>query len=419
MATTLESAEGYFKDIFASKLNDVIPDNAKLTKKIKFDTGNKLGEQYSQPVVLTNEQGVTYALHSDGVFDLNASINMSTKEAILNAVQFVIRSQMPTNFVTRAVTAGKQAFGSSIGLVVRNMMNSMTHRLESSILYGNKGIGKTSTSVNSDTSTTVVTITAATWAAGMWAGGETAKINFYNSTSQVSSSTDGDFAISAVDITDRKLTVTGTATGIAALDTAAQTSGVALDIYWKGSYGKEMKGIDEIVTNTGVLFNINAANYHLWKGNSYAVDGSITFEKITTSINDAVVKGLNGKVCAYMSPYTWTKLMQDLSGDRSYDQSYSRNKLENGTEQVMLYSQNGVIEIESHNMVKAGEAFILPIDELSRIGSTDITFNNPANGGKFFRELTDKDGFELKAYSEQSLFCTAPAKMTKLTGITN
>ena len=55
---------------------------------------------------------------------------------------------------------------------------------------------------------------------------------------------------------------------------------------------------------------------------------------------------------------------------------------------------------------------------IKRIGSTDVTFNNPGMGNKFFRELTDNAGFELRVYSDQAVFIEKPAKATKITGLT-
>ena len=56
-----------------------------------------------------------------------------------------------------------------------------------------------------------------------------------------------------------------------------------------------------------------------------------------------------------------------------------------------------------------------------RVGSTDITFKLPGQEyeDRFFRELTDRAGFELRAYTDQALFCEAPGKLVLIEDIVN
>ena len=76
----------------------------------------------------------------------------------------------------------------------------------------------------------------------------------------------------------------------------------------------------------------------------------------------------------------------------------------------MFHSQNGAIKIVSSIYVKAGSAYILCMDEFMRVGSSDITFKQPGFEGEFFRILNDSNGYELRAYTDQALFCSAPGK---------
>lgn len=418
--TTLE---GLFKRIYADKLLNLIPDNAKLVKDISFSQNNRLGDTYEQPVVLTNEHGFTYSAAGNGAFDLNAAIAMTTKNARVPSVQVMVRSQIDYESASKASSGGEQAFRKSTELIVKNMMDSFTHRLEASILYGNSGIGTTASSANASSTSTVVTFSAASWAIGMWAGSEGAKLNFYNTTVPVgnadATNADAVFVVTAVDVANKAITVSGTATGIAALDTEISGSAASVKVYWFGSYGTaDMYGIDTQITNTGSLFGINASSYHLFQGNSVAIGGALTLAKFLDSTTLAIGKGLRGDVTAYISPMSFADLNAEVSAYQRLDHSYSKEKENWGTQELALFAQNGLIRVVPHTMVKGGEGFIFPLDCVKRIGSTDITFNNPGMGDKFFRELTDKAGFELRAYSDQTIFIDKPAVTTKLTGIT-
>jgi hypothetical protein len=73
----------------------------------------------------------------------------------------------------------------------------------------------------------------------------------------------------------------------------------------------------------------------------------------------------------------------------------------------------------SHAMVKEGEGFIFPKKRLKRVGAADLSFKTPGRADEIFLHLPDKNAYELRIYGNQALFCEAPAKCVKLTGITN
>lgn len=418
--TTVSQLDGLFKVVYGDKLENLIPDNAILTKKVKFSQGEKMGKQYNFPVVLTNEHGVTRAVAGSGAFTLKSSIAMTTQEAALTSYQHVIRSTMDYEAAAKATSKGKSSFFNATELLLKNMLESMTYEMELDMLYGQKSIGATSVYTAVSATSTKLTINTADWAVGIWAGAENMTLNFYDGATLISAGTDAVFTVTAVDVDNYQITVTGSSAGITALETALAATTGMLDIYRDGAYGQTMAGIDKIITNTGTLFGISAATYNLWKGNSYAVGGNLTFEKTVKGLNSAIGRGLkNQKMQLFISPYTWTVLMNDLEGDRRYDSSYKKDKAETGWMNLELFSQNGAIEVISHNMVKQGEAFAFPVENLKRIGSTDVTFKNPGNNSEFFRELNDNAGFEVRAYSDQAIISVRPAFMVKYTGISN
>jgi hypothetical protein len=126
-------------------------------------------------------------------------------------------------------------------------------------------------------------------------------------------------------------------------------------------------------------------------------------------------KGLTEEdVVCLVNPKHWNKLMTDQAAKRQYDSSYSSEKMENGSKSLIFYGQNGKIEIHASLFVKEGFAYIFPPAELERIGSSDITFERPGFPGKFFKEMESANGYELRAYSDQALFTSAPGKMAVL-----
>jgi hypothetical protein len=426
--TTVSQLDGLFKEVYADRLENLIPDNARLISMVNFSERDREGNKYNQPVVLTCEHGVTYASAGDGAFYLMSPVAMTTQNAELNGSQLALRASI--DYETASKAAGsKKAFIKSTELIIQNMLESITMRLELSAIYGGigtgNGLGQTEDAYDlSDDDTLYLQLTDASWAVGIWAGSENAYVNFYNGTSIIGTAGSNgalgtaDFKITEIDITNKRIQVSGDSTVLSTLSTTAQTSGTNLDIYWKDAYNKEMTGLNDIVTNTGTLFNINATNYHLWRGNTYAVSGTLTMATFLKAMGLPVSRGLNEPAQSFCNPDVWAVLNSELAGNRRYDGSYKVDKGTNGFKAITFYAPNGDIEIIGHPCIKTADMFVFPKKRFKRIGASDITFTNPGTGYKFFRELTDQAGFELRVYTHQALFCETPAKCLKLTGIT-
>ena len=91
--------------------------------------------------------------------------------------------------------------------------------------------------------------------------------------------------------------------------------------------------------------------------------------------------------------------------------------MENGAKTIKFHSQNGMVEIVPSIFVKEGMAFVLCKEDWVRVGSTDITFKRPDRGDEFFRDLTDHMGYELRAYTDQALFCARPGRQVIITNL--
>lgn len=419
--TTPSQLSGLFKESYSDDIQNLIPEVAKVVKMIPFIQRDKeLGNKYHQPVIVAQEQGVTYAAADSGAFALEDSVAMTMQDAQVQGSQMLLRSAISYDAAARASNS-KKAFVKSTELLVENMMESLTKRLEICLLHGQCGIGVNESSVNINGTSTTIQISTATYAAGIWSGLEGAKVQFYlvSNGALISSGADSVFTVTSVDTDLRKAVVTGTATGITALDAAADT-----DIYFKGarssaSAWNEMAGLRKIMSNTGTLFNIDAATYNLWKANLVTTSGAFTMSKLLAALSKAVQRGLNEKVVALVNPNTWANLASDIAALRRFDGSYSKNKAENGSESLSFYAQNGEIEIVSHNIVKEGECFVFPPKRCKRIGAQEISFKTPGREDEIFLHLPSNAGFEMRLYSDQSLFVETPARCVYISGIVN
>lgn len=393
-SNTLDTLNGLFKEVYAKDLIELIPDGVKLLSKIPFaKKESALGGFYHQPVVLGQEHGVTFAGAGDDAFTLEAPIAGQIKDAQVRGTQLVLRSVMGYASASRSSEGGSKAFKQATKFLVGNMLRSVTKKLEIEMLYGQMGYGTVAS-----TAGVVLSIPAGEWAPGIWAGAENMPIEIRNAAGNV---VRGIAKVVMVNFENKSITLDTMPAGV-----------IATDVIWhKGAYSNEFAGIHKIITNTGVLFNIDASQYSLFKGNEFdALAGALSFAKIQDAIAKAVEKGLDNDVMVIVNPSVWSDLLTDQAALRMTDSSYSTEVAENGSKEIKFHGQNGMIEIVPSIYCKQGYSYVISPDEMVRIGSTDVTFKRPGKGDEFFRELENAAGYELRCYTDQALFCHAPGK---------
>lgn len=405
----LSTLNGLFKEVYADKLENLIPDGVRLLKEIPFVAKDRQnGSLYHQPVVLGLEHGVTFSKGGEA-FGLESAVAGQIKDARVEGTQMVLRSVLSYTAASRSVGGGAKAFEDATKFLVGNMLRSMARKLEIELLYGQVGYGE----VLSQTSNKVVVKTAE-WAPGIWIGAEGMPIDFHDGTSVICSA-----PVTSVDMEARELTLgTATAGSHGAIGTAI-TASKTITIFHLNAKDNEFAGLHKIMSNTGELFNISAATYTLWKSTQYDAAGALSFNKINAAIARGVEKGLDSGVVCMVNPRTWANLLSDQAALRRYDSSYKSGEVEQGAESIKFYAQCGSVTITPSIFVKEGYAYILSMDELMRIGSTDITFKRPGQGEEFFRDLESAAGYELRAFSDQAVFCSAPGKLVLIKGIVN
>lgn len=420
MATSTTDLSGLFKQAYADDLIDLVPEASILRKNIDFvSKTEKLGDAYNQPVIVAQEHGVSYAGPNSGAFTLNPSITMKTQNAIVGGYQMLLRSALDYESAAKA-SSSVNAFRDATQLQVENMLESINKRLEIALLYGQSatGLGSVASSANGDATHTVITFNAGQWASGLWSGTENASIDYLRADGTTKVNTVGALTVVSVDVTNKKITVSGAAADIAAVDAWIATPHADGVVKFYGASGNEMVGLDKIMLNTGSLFNIDASVYSLWKANTYAVGGNLTQAIVNKAIGAAQARGLAEDVDLIISPLVWGYLNNDAAANRRY-QGDNMTKVDTGAKVIEYHSQNGVIRIHSHIFCKEGDGFMLPFERAKRIGAQDVSFKIPGSQeGEIFRQLTDQAGFEFRVYTNQSLIVETPAKCVKLTGIT-
>lgn len=419
----LSALNGDFKQAYQDKIKDLVPNYAYILKHTSVEKGMKqLGDKFNAPVKVQSGQGYTY--NTDGsAFALNAARALQMENALVPAFSLLRRDNISYTAISRS--AGKNSFGKAVDITLNDMTEGAGFRLECDYLHGQQGIGNTSSSANVSSTSTTLQLTAATWATGIWASALNAQIQLFvvSSGALVSSGADSVFVVSSVNFTSFTVTVTGTTTGITALDTAASAP---LVIYFNGAATNssttwlEGVGLMKIAGNTGTLFSIDASTFPLWQGNTYdASSAPLTFGKLQKAITLPGDKGLMGEDCTVLVPLTtFSDLLTEQAAARRYGDVKSK-KMDNGADSIEFYSPSGTMTIVPHPLVKRGQAVIYPTDSITRIGSSDLTFQLPGTSTDSYLQvpLGDSAGYQVRIWSDNTLFAETPSHMCIITGI--
>jgi hypothetical protein len=404
-SNTLSTLNGLFKQVYGDDVQNLIPDGVKLYKMIKFVQKDKQqGAAFNQPVILGQEHGVTFAGPNDDAFSLVAPVAGQIQNAQVQGYPKVLRSYLGYNSISRSIGGGPKAFEDATKFLVANMLRSLTKKLEIELLYGQAGYGSVS-SVNGNT----IYIAASEWASGIWSGAEKMPIDVYTAAS--SGTKRGSANITAVSLSALSITVDTLPSGTTAGDV----------IFFSGAYGNEAIGIHNMLSQTGTLFGISQTAYSLFAGNQYNCQStSLSFSHLEHAIALGVAKGLEGDVTVIVNPVTWADLLTEQAALRRTDSSYSTAEVDNGSKSIKFYGQNGMVAIEPSIFCKQGYAYILAVDEFTRMGSSDVSFKIPGMGeNEYIRQLEGAAAVEMRLWTDQAVFTSAPGHHVYVYGIVN
>jgi hypothetical protein len=411
VTNTPESMVGDFKNLYKSSgLVDAIPKWMIVQDRFAFEEAEAgLGQYYIFGVILQKEHGFTYAPSSgssSGAQTLNASVAGYIGQAQVEGFAIYARGRLSYDAAAKASRAGKKAFAQAYGAVLKNMKESHQYRLECSLLYGRDGLGKVSS-----IDTGVITITSATWATGIWAAGMSGAIlEAFTGTGASVSQHNGDLTISAVSVSAKTVTVTGTSSAVVADDI----------LYFKGARTttayKECPGLFRILSTTsGDLFNISTTTYELWRSQLYTVSGNLSLTAIMQGAARGIPFGLE-KALLMCAPVKFAQLASDEAALRRYVQDTPQAK--RGVKGISFMLGSVDVEILPHPLVREGHALLLPEQHVHRVGSTDVTFGLPGSGEPMQVHVTDTTALEIRSMSDQGIYIEVPAQAVLLDSIT-
>lgn len=405
-----QSLVGDFKNLFKDAgLVEAIPTWAITIDRYKFEEAYSTGQYYIFGVVLQKENGATYAPSSgvnSGPQTMNPSIAGYVAQVQVEGYSIYMRSRLSYDAAAKASRAGKKAFAQAYGAILKNLKESHQYRLELSTLYGRDGLG-----IVSANNAGVLTITAATWSTGTWAAGlKDAVLEAFTGVAGSVTQHDGDLTITAVSAPNKTVTVTGTNSSVVPGDV----------LYFKGARTttgwNEAPGLYRILTNTGSLFNVDAAVYDNWKSQLYPVNGNLSMTAIMQASALGMSYGLE-KAVLLTAPPKFAQLGVDEAALRRYVSESDALRTNRGVRGVDFTMGPVSVEVLAHPFVREGSAMMLPDDQVHRIGATDVTMALPGTNEPLSVQVTDVTAIEIRSMSDVGVFMDKPAQGVLLTAI--
>jgi len=413
---TLTNAAGLVKQVYDDEVNKkVVPVSGILQKEVEFVPQDQHeGAQWNQPVLLQLPSGFTYG---SGLANYQTIVPSQVQYAYLTGSNINLQDGVANDLIARTIS-NKNSFMTAAKYTLMALEKGMKRQLETDILYGQKGLGQTASMANTSSTTTTLTINSAEWASAIWSGFEGAQINFYNNGSLVGT---GPFTLTAVNIPNKTILVTGTSADTTTLQALTTTP---LDIYMSNSFGNQMLGIHGITAavagTPSTLFGLSTTSFSVWNANQFPV-GSVAMSlgKLEDGVGLAAARGAEDEdISTLVNPVNYTNLVVEASSARRYDSSFKQGKLDNGARALEYYGPTGLIQLVSHPFVKQGYAYGLPLERCKRIGSVDVTFDLPGFAGPaLYVPSSVFTGVLVTEFTSQAFYCEAPSHTIQWTGI--
>lgn len=411
-ALAVDNENEMFKIVYGKEISDARTEVDVLQKMFPMEADKTLGKEFSVPVALTAEAGVTYQA-SDQPAAINTAIGAETKEAKVTGCAVYINGAVTRRAISSSLRS-QAAFKRATAYKVYNMLESGKERLEWELLYGQdvRGVGVLQTVAGAG-ATRTWTINVDSFAPGLWSGKTGTQLDVYDTTGATLRNTLGPITVVSanVDRGVRTISVSGAAADLTAI--------VATDVLWfRSQKGQQCAGLKNIASQTtGTLFGIDLTKYDLFRGNTHAVGGQISYDAVMNGVSKAVSRGLRGDCVLFLSAETWTPLAKEVKELQQFVNGAQADDSVLGTESIKIKYARGTIDVMAHPLVRLGDGLLFQKDVLDRVGSMDLTFD-PEGNGQYFFDVPSSTYKGIILSADQALFCYKPSRTLFFSGIT-
>lgn len=410
---TLSTIAGDLKTVYGTTLIQVLPDAAMLQRKFPLaDSADfpLVGDYFSALIGLQFPWGFSFLGQGYEGTATNTTLGESlagqTQPAKIYPCTTVLTDNLAYQILDRANSSGsKQAVLSALSYTGKQMAIIMRNVLELQILHGRQGIGIVASG------TTTVVLDAGSTSPGILSLLLGARLQFMltnNTTARTANDTSNYLTVTGISLTDPAApSVTMTATGttnvgsIAATDIMyiAGTRGISVAAGATSVPHYEQIGLGlQLAELTASVFGITKSSYIGWVANQIGTIGAFSPSVLMNAAQKSMSRGGElGEYLAVCSPAQWAVLNSALATNETYNQqapSFAISK-KTGTDEIMVKHGGITIEVMSHPLQKDGQFYLLPVSEVKRIGSVDLTFQVPGKEGSSEEYMYPINGYAL------------------------
>lgn len=443
-----------FKTVYGEQHNLTLQNDV-VDELLPYESSMQTGKEFVEDFIMGDEVGATWAGTAARAFKIKEAIAGAIEQSSIQGTQFVLSSIIPWGFMTRSAGGGEKAFFDGTKLVMKNHLASHLKLRAIEKLYGQAdcGLGVVSYapsgtiyrgaqySGNGTITLTRKDNTTITFTTGVASGSALNGLALPSGTKGAILMQPGFFASgffvgkkgivikematsSKVVVANGKLTGMDARLGCIFVDfvpvvASGLNSHVVVFDEWEGATPQCMAGVYKIITNTGLLFGISAAEYELWSGQVIDLgQKKFTLKAFTEGVADAVNSGgLDESLDTLVNTLTFGSMANDEAALRKYDAKYVPASAQNGFEAIEWYAANGVNRIRASNKVMEGHAFGLVKSYWKCSGSQAPSFRPSGLGQEVIFPLNDQAGWVVRSFSDMFVICRAPAKQILWKGI--
>lgn len=419
MATQLENYSGTFFKKYGKKILESWSTNAVIMRKIGVEERTRTGESFDQGVLLTEEQGATYAKNNSGSFDLEEAIDGEVKYLRVLPSNHVFRANLSYEAVAASLGEGT-ASEKLDGRVANSLRNNAQRRIEMGFITGRTGLGF----VDGAPAANVVTINIAYWAGARWTGMKNARIQVFSPDLTTRRAGLGNSSIAALDEYYTIVAISNVDHTITVDDDQNIQDGDV--IFFNGEVVAGAPAVhhsclglhEQLGEDLTDFFGQSPATYSSLKGNVVDANNEApTFDLIQEAVAFTQDMGNDSaSMVCLCNPHGFRRINSDLAASRNWDGSYTKNKGEMGFRSITFHSPVGDIDIIPHPLVWRGFMYGFSWEDLRRPGSYDLSFMRPASGasrtnfdGVLLTELQDQAGYQVRLYHNSAILTIMPS----------
>lgn len=462
---------GIFIDAWADDVIEPYRNVTPLLADAKFGQKEEVGGVYHVPVRLTYEAGQSFAAAraqpGDGGTTYVGPRAGYVPDAQVEGMQVHGRSRLTYEAIARSMQSvdasarsSKKAVRAATKVTADGLMLGTLKKLEALMLHGRRGLGQfdgtnCSNVVGSQTYDGVsgyawdVSITAASWSEAMWAAFEGHTFDIFGNSSGIPTSTKLNTATNSllsagvnqtgvvlIAINPSTPLTNGTATGrVLRLWHSSGTAGALATgvlgghsttatpdqhlMFESSGPAVEFVGLTSMARNTGTLFNINSANYGMWRGNIETLSGNLKLGELIRRLARPINHGAQGVKIRAVVP---TELFAQFANDEATLRRYASAgpTAESGFDSLQLYlPHKSMLEVLGHGLQKDGEVLAYVPEEVYRVGAQDVSFiSRGQTREQLLLEVSDRPGSEVRLYGQFAPVAATPKHMMHLTGFT-